>query len=229
MVGLLFVVPLYLQSVRGYTPLGTGLRLLPLILGLVIGAKGAERLTVRLGTRLPVVAGLLLITAGLSWGATLTVATPYAVMAGWMALTGVGLGATITPAMDAILGEIPPERSGSGTALTMALRQTGGALGVAVLGSVASATYISRLDLTDLSGSMAATVRESVTAGMAVAHRLGEPLLADSVAQAYVHALAVVLLGTAALATLTAAASAVFLPGPSASDHTAAESVTIPA
>jgi hypothetical protein len=131
--------------------------------------------------------------------------------------------------MDAILGEIPPERSGSGTALTMALRQTGGALGVAVLGSIASATYISRLGLTDLSGSMAATVRESVTAGMAVAHRLGEPLLADSVAQAYVHALAVVLLGTAALATLTAAASAVFLPGPSASDRTAAESVTIPA
>jgi EmrB/QacA subfamily drug resistance transporter len=227
MVGLLFVVPLYLQSVRGCTPLGTGLRLLPLILGLVVGAKVAERLTVRLGTRVPVVAGLLLIAGGLGWGAALAVSTPYAVMAGWLALTGVGLGVTITPAMDAVLGEIPPEHSGSGTALTMALRQTGGALGVAVLGSLASAGYTSRLDLTGLPGSVADTVRESVTAGMAVAHRLGDPALADSVGSAYVHALAVVLLSTAALAGLGAAAAAVFLPDRAAAHRDAEESVTI--
>src|SRR4051794_17262494 len=125
MLGLLFVVPLYLQSVRGFDPLGTGLRLLPVILGLVVGAKVAERLTVRLGNRIPVVAGLLIIAAALTWGATLEVGTAYGVLAGWLALTGAGLGLTITPAMDAVLGEVPPEHSGSGTALTMALRQVG--------------------------------------------------------------------------------------------------------
>jgi MFS family permease len=65
MLGLLFVVPLYLQSVRGFDPLGTGLRLLPLILGLVVGAKVGERLTIGPGARIPVVAGLLLIAAAL--------------------------------------------------------------------------------------------------------------------------------------------------------------------
>src|SRR3954454_524477 len=82
MLGLLFVVPLYLQSVRGYDPLGTGLRLLPVILGLVVGAKVAERLTVRLGAPIPVVIGLLTIAAGLGWGAPLEVGTAYGVLAG---------------------------------------------------------------------------------------------------------------------------------------------------
>src|SRR3954449_724409 len=100
MLGLLFVVPLYLQSVRGFDPLGTGLRLLPLILGLVVGAKAGERLTVGLGARIPVVTGLLVIAGALVWGATLEVGTAYGVLAGWLALTGAGLGLTITPAMD---------------------------------------------------------------------------------------------------------------------------------
>src|SRR3954468_8921644 len=91
MLGLLFVVPLYLQSVRGFDPLGTGLRLLPLILGLVVGAKVGERLTVGLGSRIPVVTGLLVIAGALAWGATLEEGTAYGVMAGWLALTGVGL------------------------------------------------------------------------------------------------------------------------------------------
>src|SRR4051794_6886867 len=198
MLGLLFVVPLYLQSVRGFDPLGTGLRLLPLILGLVVGAKVGERLTVGLGARIPVVAGLLLIATALVWGAALEVGTPYAVMAGWLGLTGAGLGSTITPAMDAVLDEVPEEHSGSGTALTMALRQVGGALGVAVLGSLASAAYTGRLDVAGLPGPVAETARESVTAGMAVA--AGNPALASSVAGAYVHAMSVVLLASAAVA-----------------------------
>jgi predicted MFS family arabinose efflux permease len=212
MLGLLFVTPLYLQSVRGFSPLGTGLRLLPLILGLVVGAKLGEFSTVRLGARIPVVTGLLLIAAALVWGSALDVGTAYAVMAGWLALTGAGLGLTITPAMDAVLGELPDEASGSGTALTMALRQVGGALGVAVLGSLANAAYTGRLDLTGLPAEAAGAARDSVTAGMAVARALGSPALADSVATAYVHAMTVVLLTTAAVAVLGAVVAALRLP-----------------
>src|SRR3954469_10899098 len=212
MLGLLFVVPLYLQSVRGFDPLGTGLRLLPVILGLVVGAKVAERLTVRLGARIPVVTGLLVIAAGLGWGATLEVGTAYGVMAGWLALTGAGLGLTITPAMDAVLGEVPPEHSGSGTALTMALRQVGGALGVAVLGSLASAAYTGRLDVAGLPAPAAHAAQESVAGGMAVARALGSRALADDVAGAYVHAMTVVLLTTAALALIGAVLTPLPLP-----------------
>jgi EmrB/QacA subfamily drug resistance transporter len=212
MLGLLFVVPQFLQGVRGLSPLATGVRLLPLILGLVVGAKLAERLTGRLGTRIPVVAGLLLIAAALGWGATLAVGTPYLVMAGWLGLTGAGLGLTITPAMDAVLDEVPAERSGSGAALTMALRQVDGALGVAVLGSLAGAAYTGRLDLGGLPPQVADVVDDSVGAGMAVAGQLHDAALAASVGDAYVHAMSVVLLATAVVAVLGAAASAVFLP-----------------
>src|SRR4051812_10838931 len=227
MLGLLFVVPLYLQSVRGFDPLGTGLRLLPLILGLVVGAQAGERLTVGGGARIPVVTGLLVIAGALVWGATLEVGTPYAVMAGWLGLTGAGLGSTITPAMDAVLDEVPEEHSGSGTALTMALRQVGGALGVAVLGSLASAAYTGRLDVAGLPGPVAETARESVTAGMAVA--AGNPALASSVAGAYVHAMSVVLLATAAVVGAGAVVAALRLPARAESPSVARESATIAA
>ena len=217
MLGVLFVLPLYLQSVRGTSPLSTGLRLLPLILGLVVGAKLGEHLAVRRGTTAPVVAGLLLVAAGLGWGAALAVATPYAVIAGWLALTGAGMGLTITPAMDAVLGDIPADRTGSGTALTMAVRQVGGALGVAVLGSVASAAYTGRLALEGLPPEAASAVRESVTGGMAVARSAGSEALATSVSEAFVHAVSVVLLATAALALLGALVTALRLPAHGAS------------
>jgi EmrB/QacA subfamily drug resistance transporter len=229
MLGLLFVVPLYLQSVRGFDPLGTGLRLLPVILGLVVGAKVAERLTVRLGARIPVVTGLLVIAAGLAWGATLEVGTAYGVLAGWLALTGAGLGLTITPAMDAVLGDIPELHRGSGTALTMALRQVGGALGVAVLGSLASAAYTGRLDLSGLPAQAAAAAQDSVAGGMAVARSLGSPALAGNVAGAYVHAMTVVLLTTAGLALAGAVAAALRLPARGQIPAGAREPVTIAA
>jgi hypothetical protein len=133
-------------------------------------------------------------------------------MAGWLALTGVGLGLTITPAMDAVLGEVPQEHSGSGTALTMALRQVGGALGVAVLGSLASAAYTGRLDVSGLPASAAQAVQDSVAGGMAVARALGSRSLAGDVAGAYVHAMTVVLLTTAALALIGAVLAALRLP-----------------
>src|SRR4051794_2974355 len=229
MLGLLFVVPLYLQSVRGFDPLGTGLRLLPVILGLVVGAKAGERLTVRLGARIPVVAGLLVIAGALAWGATLEVATPYGVLAGWLSLTGAGLGLTITPAMDAVLGEVPDEHSGSGTALTMALRQVGGALGVAVLGSLAGAAYTGRLDVSGLPAPAASAVEDSVAGGMAVARALGSESLAAQVSAAYVHAVTVVLLVTAGIAVGGAVLAALRLPARAASPSAEREPVTIAA
>src|SRR4051812_6727730 len=229
MLGLLFVVPLYLQSVRGFDPLGTGLRLLPVILGLVVGAKVAERLTVSLGARIPVVAGLLVIAAALVWGATLEVGTAYGVMAGWLALTGVGLGLTITPAMDAVLGEVPEEHSGSGTALTMALRQVGGALGVALPGSPARAAHPRRPPLAGPPAPAAPPAQESVAGGMAVARALGSRALADDVAGAYVHAMTVVLLTTAALALIGALLAALRLPARAAAPAAGREPVTIAA
>jgi EmrB/QacA subfamily drug resistance transporter len=210
--GLLFVLPQYLQSVGGHDAMGTGVRLLPVMAGLIVGARASTTLAERLGTRLPVTTGLALIGAGLGLGALTGIGTGYGFVATWLAVIGIGVGLTLAPAMDAVLGELPPDRAGSGTALTMTLRQVAGALGVALLGSVSSAAYTGRLHLDGLPAPLAAAVRDSVPAGVAVAARLHNAALLGDVRAAYVHAMAVVLVVCAAVVVAGAFAVGRFLP-----------------
>jgi hypothetical protein len=198
--GLLFVLPQYLQAVRGHDALGTGVRLLPMMAGLIVGAKAGERLATHVGTRGPVTAGLAAIAAGLAVGSLTTVTSGYGWVAGWLALIGIGTGLALAPAMDAVLGELPPQRSGSGTAVTMTLRQVGAALGVALLGSLASSAYTGRLHLEGLPAPAAQAARDSVAGAVAVATRLQDVALLADARAAYVHAMAVVLLACAGVA-----------------------------
>ncbi|GAA3388081.1 DHA2 family efflux MFS transporter permease subunit [Cryptosporangium minutisporangium] len=211
--GLLFTLPQYLQLVEGADAFGTGLRLLPLIGGIVLGAPIAQSLAARAGYRTPVAAGLLLAAAGLAAGATTDVGTGYGFVAAWLTLTGFGAGMSLTPAMDAVLGVLPPERAGSGTALTMALRQVAGAFGVALLGSLLAAGYSSRLDTTGLPSPAAHAADESVAAARALAARTGNTALAANASDAFVHGMALALGAAAVVALLGAVLTAVFLPG----------------
>ena len=111
--GLLFVLPQYFQAVRGTDPLGTGVRLLPLIGGLIAGARASTTITARWGSRVPIAAGLLLIAVGLAAGATTAANTPYGPVAAWLAVIGAGAGLVLAPAMDAVLGELAVQRAGS--------------------------------------------------------------------------------------------------------------------
>jgi EmrB/QacA subfamily drug resistance transporter len=215
--GLLFVLPQYLQAVLGYDAFGAGVRLLPLMAGLFVGASVTEKLVHRVGSTVPVASGLLVVAAGLSLGATTQVGAGYGFAATWLAVVGLGVGVALAPAMDAVLGELPPQRSGSGTALTMTLRQVGGALGVALLGSVLSAAYTHRLDVSGLPSPVASAARDSVSAAVAIAAGLGdaglgEAGLAGRAQVAYVHAMAVVLLVCAGLALLGAVLTARGMP-----------------
>jgi EmrB/QacA subfamily drug resistance transporter len=210
--GLLFVLPQYFQAVRGHDPLGTGLRLLPMMGGLIVGAKTGETLAARAGTRLPVATGLLLVAAALAGGAATGTGTPYGWIAAWTALVGAGTGLAMAPAMDAVLGELPPERAGSGSALSMTLRQVGGALGVAVLGSIASTVYGHRLDTGGLPAAAASAASRSVSGAVEVAARLGDAGLAAAGRAAYADAMAAVLLFCAAVALLGGLLVAVRLP-----------------
>jgi AcrR family transcriptional regulator len=143
--GLLFVLPQYLQAVRGNDAFATGLRLLPMMAGLIVAARDSQRVVATLGNKVPVVTGLLVTAAGLGWGATTGTGTGYAEVAGWLAVIGFGFGLALTAAMDAVLSALPPDRAGAGTGLSQTLRQLGGALGIAILGSVLAGTYQSRL------------------------------------------------------------------------------------
>src|SRR5439155_941027 len=109
----------------------------------------------------------------------------------------------LTPAMDAVLGALPPARAGSGSALTMTMRQVGGALGVAILGSVLAGAYAAQAPVAG---------RESLPAAAAYAARTGDPAVLVGGQHAYLHAMDRVLLVCAAVALLGALSAALFLP-----------------
>jgi EmrB/QacA subfamily drug resistance transporter len=210
--GLLFVLPQYLQSVQGYDAFGTGLRLMPLMVGLIFVARAAPLLIARFGSRPVVVAGLVIFAFALLLGSRTDVDTGYGFTALWLTITGFGLGFSLVPTMDAALGALPKDREGSGTGLLTTLRQVGGAIGIALLGSLLIGVFTDRLDTDGLPASAAAAADESVIAAHAVAAQLGMPQLAESADSAFVHGMGLVLLicGIAALAT--AVLAAVVLP-----------------
>ena len=216
--GLLFTVPQYLQAVQGHDAFDTGLRLLPLMGGLVLGAGGADRIVARIGTKIPVTVGLTIIGAAMLLGAATDLADGYGWTATWLALVGFGVGLALAPSMDAVLGELPPDESGAGTALTMTLRQVGGALGVALLGSVLAQAYTSRLEVGPLAGPVAQTARDSVSGAAAVAAQLHLPSLFASAQGAYLHGMSVVLIVCAGITLVGALLTGLALPARGAAE-----------
>ncbi|WP_409341430.1 DHA2 family efflux MFS transporter permease subunit [Paenibacillus sp. MBLB4367] len=205
--GLLFAMPQYFQAVQGTDSFGTGLRLLPLIGGLLVGAKAAQSLLSRGGAKLIAAIGFALLATGLAVGASTSADSSYGYAAVWITVSGLGLGMALPTSMDAALGELSAERSGAGSALIMTLRQVGGTFGVALLGAALNTAYRTRLDLTGLEESAAETVRQSVTSGTAVAHRLASEHLLQSVKISFVYGMDNLLLicGSIALAGMVLA------------------------
>lgn len=212
--GILFVGPQYLQAVGGYDALGTGLRLLPMVAGLVVGARLADRLAARAGAKVVTVAGLASLAGGVLLGATTASGDGYGLAAAWLALSGVGMGLALPTLMNLAMGALPPDRSGVGSGLIQSLRQVGGAVGVAVLGSILNAGYRGRLDDAGLPEGVVAAARESAAAGVAAADRLGDgaPLL-DAVRSSFVHGMDVTLLACGGVAALGVVLAICFLPG----------------
>ena len=205
-------MPQFFQAVQGTDALGSGLRLLPMIGGMVVGTRLAERVAARAGAPAVIAVGSGLLAAALAVGATTGVHTSFGVTAVWVTLLGIGLGLAMPTAMSAAVGTLSAERSGAGSALIQALRQVGGTIGVAVLGTVLSSGYRARLDTRDLPAGTAGTVRQSVSAGVATAERLGLHPLLDSVRGAFVHGMDMMLVASAGLAGLGALLAIVLLP-----------------
>ncbi|MFJ8084225.1 DHA2 family efflux MFS transporter permease subunit [Streptomyces sp. NPDC096205] len=134
--GLLFVLPAYLQAVLGHDALGTGVRLLPMMGGLLVTARAAQPLVVRFGTRGVVGVGMVVLAFAGLLGSRTTVESGYGFTALWLTLAGAGFGLAVVPAMSGAIGALPADRAGSGSGLLMTLRQVGAALGIALLGSL---------------------------------------------------------------------------------------------
>ena len=221
MSGLMFVLPSYLQSVLGNDTLGTGVRMLPMILGLSVAAKLAPPVTTRFGARATVTAGLVVLAFATLLGSRTTAGSGYGFTVLWLSIAGLGFGFAFVPAMTGALSTLPRDRAGSGSGLLMTLRQVGAAIGIALLGSLLSDVFRDRLDVTGLPARAADTAGDSVVAAHLVAQRTGSAELAASANSAYVHGMGVVLLVCAVAALVSALLAAAFLPGTRAAGKTA--------
>ena len=143
--GFIFLVTQYFQFLKGYGPLSTGVRLLPVASCVAIASILGARLAVRLGTKLVVASGLTLMAAFYLWVTTTSATTSYVTIAAQMVVLGTGMGLTSAPATEAIMGVVPKAKAGVGSAVNDATRLLGGTLGVAVIGSVYASLYASRL------------------------------------------------------------------------------------
>lgn len=212
MIGVLFTMPQYFQGILGTTAMGSGLRLLPLIGGLILGAVPADRIARRIGAKLTVAIGFIVLAVGLLGGSGTSVDSGEVFIAAWMACVGAGMGLAMATAVSAALSEIPAERSGVGSALMQALQKLGGPFGAAILGSVLSSAYRARLDLAGLPAAAAGAVKASVFQGLAVAQKVGSPALLRSVRESFVHGMDVALVVSAGIAFLGMVLALVFLP-----------------
>jgi Na+/melibiose symporter-like transporter len=126
LLGILFTMPQYFQGVLGTTAMGSGLRLLPLVGGLVAGAVPAARIVRLVGAKVAVTAGFVLLAAGLVVGAMTSVSSGGLYVAAWLAVAGLGTGIAMATAMSAALVELSAEKSGAGSAVLQAVNKTGG-------------------------------------------------------------------------------------------------------
>jgi EmrB/QacA subfamily drug resistance transporter len=184
--GFIFLVTQYFQFLKGYGPLSTGVRLLPVATCVAISSILGARLAVRVGTKLVVAAGLLAMTAFYVWVTTAATGTSYGVIAAQMVVLGTGMGLTSAPATEAIMGVVPKTKAGVGSAVNDATRLLGGTLGVAVIGSVYASLYASRLTSSvpsALPSAVARTAHASIGAALTASAKLahtGHPELASA-------------------------------------------------
>ena len=226
--GILFTVPQYFQDVRGVDALGTGLRQLPLIGGMLVGLAFGSRLqsprkdparqpnatppAARAGAKVLATVGFTVMAAALAVGAFTTVGSGTGFAAAWLAVAHLGLGFAMPAALNAALGALSAERSGTGSALITAMRQVGATIGVAALGTVLASVYRSHLHLTGLPTAVAGAVRSGVGPGIEAARSLASAPLLDSVRIAFVHGMDVMLWVCGGIALASALLALAFLP-----------------
>jgi EmrB/QacA subfamily drug resistance transporter len=199
--GFLFLSTQYLQFVLGYSPLAAGVRVLPYAGAMIVFAPLSSLLVARLGSKRVVTAGMLLFAAGLAIAATVTTTGGYGRLGIALLFMGAGMGLAGAPATESIMGSLPPERANIGSAVNDTTRELGGALGVAIVGSIMSSLYA-----TGLPDAAPAAARDSLGAAVQVGG------LADAAREAFVHAMSRASLVVALVAALGAVIAWRFLP-----------------
>ncbi|MGW7386702.1 MFS transporter [Streptomyces sp. NPDC054794] len=217
LMGVTFFSVFYNQSVRGYSVLQSGLLVLPLAASQMFFAPRARLVVGRFGARAVCATGLVLTAVAFAGFLLLGQDTPIWVLEVLFFLMGTGMAHVMPPATVMIMSSLPREKAGSGSAVNNTFRQVGGAMGVAVLGSLLSTTYRNGIDghLDVLPTSDRHAAGESVQATLTVAEKLGPAgrALVQPAHDAFIHAMHISAMGSAAVALVGAVVVLVFLPG----------------
>ena len=212
MIGVIFSMPQYFQAILGTDPMGSGVRLLPLIAGLIVGAVPADRVVKVIGTKYTTAAGFAILGAAMLAGSRTSLDSSTLFISLWMAGVGAGMGLALSTAASAALSELTEDRAGVGSAVMQAFQKVGGPFGSAILGSVLVSTYRSSLNLAGVPPAAADVVRASVFGGVAVAHRLHSAALLDSVRTSFTQGIDAALVVSAAIAAAGILLTIAFLP-----------------
>ena len=175
MFSFMFTQMLHFQLVRGHEPLAAAVRFLPLPFGLMPAAANSDRLVAKFGRRKVVSLGLVLVTLGMILFSTqVAIGTSYWVIASVFFILGLGMGLTMAPSTSLVMDAIPADKAGVGSATNDASREIGGALGIAIGGSVLNEIY--RREFTLPAGIDASTLPADPSVSFPAAIRIGESL-----------------------------------------------------
>jgi EmrB/QacA subfamily drug resistance transporter len=222
MFGSLFFISQYLQFVLGFSALKSGAALVPVAVALMVSAPLSAKLVVRAGTKRVVTLGLVLVAVALLLFSRTTESSGYPLVAAVLVIIGVGMGLAMAPATDSIMGSLPPEKAGVGSAMNDTTREIGGALGVAIMGSITAAVYSSQIaanpsftQLQKASPQVAKAVQDSiggaVIAAAALPQAVGDTITAAA-NSAFIHAMDRTVIVAAVVALAGAAIAYLFLP-----------------
>lgn len=216
--GAVFFLSFYLQYARAYSPLEAGVRLLPVAVAMSFFAPRSATMVKRYGAKAVCTVGLLLVTASFAGYQLVDAQTPIVFVLVLLFLQGAGMANVMAPATESIMSTLPRERAGAGSAVNTTVRQVGGALGVAILGSILSAGY--RSSITPALGGLPAAARdvaaESIGGTQLVAAQLPEGARAAldvAATDAFISAMHYTAAGSALVALLGAFVVVRWLPG----------------
>ena len=219
--GSLFLMTQYWQLVHGYSPLAAGLRLIPYAMTMMITAPLSARLVERLGTKRVVTIGLSLISMAMVVLSFIHTDSSYPRVIGNMCCMALGMALVMAPATESVMGSLPRAKAGVGSAVNDTTRQMGGALGVAVIGSLVASVYAAGVDDVatkfGLNGPLLRMVRSSLGKALEKSAGLGAdgPAFARAAKDSFVHGLSLGLRLGAVVVMLAAFVAHRFLPNSS--------------
>jgi EmrB/QacA subfamily drug resistance transporter len=191
MFGATFILTQYLQFVLGFSPLKAGLGLLPWALVMMVVAPTSARVVERFGSKLVVGFGMTIVAVALALITMLGATDPYISLMWRMMLMAAGMGLVMAPATESIMGSLPRAKAGVGSAVNDTTRQTGGLLGVAVIGSVFASVYGSRVGAalhgSPLPADAVDAAKRSLGGALIVAQQAHAPQLVTTAKDAFVE------------------------------------------